>query len=424
MPDRKPMSGVQTRRSYGTGSLYVRTDAAGRETWYGQWHSNGRRVKRRIGAKRADGARDGLTRAQAEAELRRLMAEVTVERLVGERLDVAEVARRYLIHAERQGRKPSTRQNIESEVRVHLSPFFGTRSLDVIGYQDVLDLVTVLEHKGLAPKSIRNVVGTLSALFNFARAPRRRWATANPCEGVDLPAVPDATEIRFLTLDEVDLLVGHARPGLFCPTDRAIFRTAAMTGLRKGELVALRWCDVDWTASRIRVRQNYVRGEFGTPKSRRSTRSVPMADEVAGELERLFQGSRWQADDDLVFAHPATGGPLHKTGVSHRMHKALKVAGLDGAHRFHDLRHTFGTWMAAAGVPMRRFRSGWATATSPRRRSMRTTRRAAARRRWSRQHSNGDASRRQGPGRTFARSSEAPTLAALAAAVRRKEQCA
>ena len=182
-----------------------------------------------------------------------------------ERLDVGEVARRYLIHAERQGRKPSTRQNIESEVRVHLSPFFGTRSIDAIGYQDVLDLVTVLERKGLAPKSIRKVVGTLSALFNFARAPRRRWATANPCEGLDLPAVPDATEIRFLTLDEVDLPVGHARPGVFCPIDRAIFRTAAMTVLRKGELVALRWCDV-WPSSRIRVRQNYV----GASSARRS----------------------------------------------------------------------------------------------------------------------------------------------------------
>ena len=54
-----------------------------------------------------------------------------------------------------------------------------------------------------------------------------------------------------------------------------------MTGLRKGELLALRWKDVDWGAGRIRIRQNYVRGEFGTPKSKRSTRSVPLADEVA-----------------------------------------------------------------------------------------------------------------------------------------------
>ena len=60
--------------------------------------------------------------------------------------------------------------------------------------------------------------------------------------------------------------------------------------------------DVDWTASRIRVRQNYVRGEFGSPKSRRSTRSVPMADEVGGELDRLSKAPRFTAPDDLVFA--------------------------------------------------------------------------------------------------------------------------
>jgi integrase len=135
--------------------------------------------------------------------------------------------------------------------------------------------------------------------------------------------------------------------------DRALFLTAAMTGLRKGELLALRWRDVDWPAARIRVRQNYVRGEFGTPKSKRSTRSVPMADEVGGELERLFKRSRHQGDGDLVFAHPASGEPLPKANVTRRFRKALKAAGLDDSHRFHDLRHTFGTRMAAAGVPMR-----------------------------------------------------------------------
>jgi integrase len=56
---------------------------------------------------------------------------------------------------------------------------------------------------------------------------------------------------------------------------------------------------------------------------------------------------------DLVFAHPLTGGPLPKANVTRRMRAALKAATLDSSHRFHDLRHTFGTRMAAAGVPMR-----------------------------------------------------------------------
>ncbi|MGO9904460.1 MAG: tyrosine-type recombinase/integrase, partial [Solirubrobacteraceae bacterium] len=163
----------------------------------------------------------------------------------------------------------------------------------------------------------------------------------------------EAGEIRFLTLDELDLLVANTRPGIFYDLECALYRVAAMTGLRRGELLALRWRDVDWLAQRIRVRRNYVRGEYGTPKSKRSTRSVPMALEVATALEMLYQTSRWQSDDHLVFGHPATGKPLYVAGIGRRMTKALEAAGLDPVHHFHDLRHTFGTHNAAAGVPMR-----------------------------------------------------------------------
>jgi integrase len=307
-------------------------------------------VKRRLGAVRQPGSRDGLTRAGAEAELRRLMGATTVARRPGERIDVAEVGRRYLAHAERAGRKPSTLRNVESELRVHLVPFLGGRSLDAVRPEDVADLVSALEVRGLAPKTIANVVGTLSALFNFAR--RRRWATANPCDGAELPAVPEATEIRFLTLPEVDALVAHARPGEFRELDAAMYVTAAMTGLRLGELLALRWMDVDWAAARVRVRRNFVMGHYGTPKSRRSTRSVPMADEVGGALDRHFQASAFQADGDLVFGHPLTGEPMYRQGVTRRLHRALRAAGV-GDHTFHHLRHTFGTRMAGAGVPIR-----------------------------------------------------------------------
>jgi integrase len=236
-------------------------------------------------------------------------------------------------------------------------PFFGERSLDAIRSADVLDLVSTLEEKDLSPKTIRNVIATLSALFNFARAPQRRWAAENPCEGVELPAVPERTEIRYLTLEEVDAAIAHAPKGIYQAIDRALVLTAAMTGLRKGELLALRWRDVDWSAGRIRVRQNWVRGEFGTPKSKRSTRSVPMADEVGGELERLFKRSCFQGDDDLVFT--LTGEPLPKSNVTRRFRKALKAAGLDSSRRFHDLRHTFGTRMAATGEVSMRTLQEW-----------------------------------------------------------------
>ena len=138
----------------------------------------------------------------------------------------------------------------------------------------------------------------------------------------------------------------------FGATDRAIYLTAAMTGLRQGELLALRWRDVDWTASRIRVRQNFVRGEWGTPKSKRGSRSVPMIDRVAAELDRHFKRSSYQGNDELVFCHPDKGAVLDHSSLSRRYKKALKAAKIREV-RFNDLRHTFGTRMAAAGVPLR-----------------------------------------------------------------------
>jgi integrase len=77
-----------------------------------------------------------------------------------------------------------------------------------------------------------------------------------------------------------------------------------------------------------------------------------MADRLAAELERLFQRSRYQADTDLVFCHPETGAPLDPSKLRKRFKAALKRAGVPGI-TFHELRHTFGTQLAAAGVPLR-----------------------------------------------------------------------
>jgi integrase len=128
--------------------------------------------------------------------------------------------------------------------------------------------------------------------------------------------------------------------------------TAAMTGLRQGELLALRWRDVDWLAGRLRVRRSFVRGEFGTPKSHRSSRSVPLADRVAAELDTYHRTTAYGADDDLVFGHPHLRTPMERSRLLKRYKAAAKAAGIRDV-RFHDLRHTFGTRMAAAGVPMR-----------------------------------------------------------------------
>jgi integrase len=281
------------------------------------------------------------------------MAEERPRPAVGERLTVAEAGRHYLLHQEARGRKHATLVGVDSALRVHLAPFFAEKPIDKIRASDVEELIVLLQRRALSGKSIRTYIGTLSALFNYAAAPPRAWVASNPARGVDLPPKLDSQEIRFLEPDEVALLTQAAVAGPYQQIDRALYTTAAMTGLRQGELIALRWRDVDWPAARIRVRQNYVLGQFGTPKSKRSTRSVPMADQVAGELDRLNQAARHPSQDDLVFADPHTRAPLSKPAILRRYRKALAAAGLNSSRRFHDLRHTFGTAMAAAGVPMR-----------------------------------------------------------------------
>ena len=92
---------------------------------------------------------------------------------------------------------------------------------------------------------------------------------------------------------------------------------------------------MDWAAQKVRVVRPYVRGKFRTPKSRISSRAVPMADRVGQELELLFQASAYQAEDDLVFGHPHTGHPLERSQVSKRFKRTLKRAGVREV-RFHE----------------------------------------------------------------------------------------
>jgi|NGEPerStandDraft_6_1074524.scaffolds.fasta_scaffold37134_2 hypothetical protein len=87
---------MAARRRYGSGRIVVRTDARGAETYHGVWRSEGRQIKRKLGVKRPRGGRAGLTSAEAERELRRLMDEAVPTVARGDRLTLSQVGERYL----------------------------------------------------------------------------------------------------------------------------------------------------------------------------------------------------------------------------------------------------------------------------------------------------------------------------------------
>jgi len=337
-------------RARGTGSLIVRKDKSGREVFYGKWWVRDRQVMKKLGVKRRDGSREGLTSAQANRELQRRILEGGHGGPPVERLTVSEVGERYVRQLEGRGLKRSTVEDYRSTLRVHLAPFFRG-PIEKVEESDIEAFMAAKVAEKKAPKSIRNYLGLLHSLFVYAE--KKGWAHGNPVKHVEKPrAGSDDPDIRFLDQDELDALARAVPDDVLGRLERPLYLTAAMTGLRQGELIGLRWRDVDWTAGRLRVRQSYVRGEFGSPKSKRSSRSVPLADEVAGALDRHFKASAYSEDDDLVFCHPHTGHPLDRSKLLKRFKAALKRAEVRPV-RFHDLRHTFGTRMAAAGVSLR-----------------------------------------------------------------------
>jgi integrase len=356
----------EKKRTYGSGSVIVHRGA-----WYGRWWIGNRYVKRKLGEIRAPGTREGLTRKQAEMALRRLMTEVRVV-VPEERMTYQEAGDRYLHHLEHvKRRKPSTIQDYRIILNKHLVPHFGSKPVDRIAARDVAAYIPAKSAgDGLSRKTIVNHLNFAHGVFGFAL--KQGWCTSNPVAATDRPDAEQVDpDIRFLGLSELDALLrataartsvpaeGTGELDFHASTDHVLYLTAAMTGIREGELVALRWRDVDWPASLIRVRRNFTRRNWGTPKSKRSSRAVPMADRLGGELDRHFKRSVYQGDEDLVFGHPHTGEPYDASQLRKRFYAAMEAAGMghrcgrEGGITFHSLRHTFGTRMAAAGVPMR-----------------------------------------------------------------------
>jgi integrase len=163
---------------------------------------------------------------------------------------------------------------------------------------------------------------------------------SNPVADVEKPRADRSGDLEVFSPQEIWALVAAADSD----QDGAIYLTAAFTGLRMGELVALRWRDVDPVRALIRVRASYSAGALTTPKSGK-VRAVPMAHDVASRLEYLARRGHLVGEDDLVFVGDA-GGYVDGSALRRRYKAALARAGLRPL-RFHDLRHTFGTRLIA-----------------------------------------------------------------------------
>jgi integrase len=302
---------------------------------------DGRRIQRSLGRAWLSRSRPParhITRVQAERRLAEILAGADpgiVVRGGGVTFEVA--AENWLAYVrDDRKRRPSTVAGYRRELENRLYPEFGketpleeitTKRIDA--YRERL----VAEDE-LSPRSINKLIAQLHAIFK--RAQRVYDFPFNPVAGAERQPQARTGDIQVLTPAQVRELALRASD----PQDATIFVVAAFTGLRLGELRALRWGDVDWVRRVVHVRRSYTWGAEGAPKSGK-VRSVPLSDQPARALDALSRREEWTDDDDLVFISP-DGGFVEESALRRRFYKALKAAGLPHM-RFHDLRHTFGT---------------------------------------------------------------------------------
>ncbi|WP_170131550.1 tyrosine-type recombinase/integrase [Quadrisphaera granulorum] len=256
--------------------------------------------------------------------------------------------------------KPRTVASYRQVYDNHVLPAFGTRRIATVTSADVETWVGNLRASGLSAATVRNVFVALNKVMRYAV--RHRYIAANPCAGTDLPrARHDETfEARFLSPAEVERLAAaldDAHPyGL-------LVRFAAYTGLRAGEVAGLRVRDVNLLRREVSVRRTMqrVRGGWveGSPKSARSTRTVPLLrDDLLHDLATYLGEHPARSNPDApLWPGRAVGSHAvdwerpfdHQSFYRWYFRPAAARVGV-GAVRFHDLRHTAASIWLAAGV--------------------------------------------------------------------------
>jgi integrase len=256
---------------------------------------------------------------------------------------------------ERDGAGPTTLRGYRKLIENHVRAALGQVALDRLSPTMIRQLLAEKTDEGLAPATVRHVHGLIRNAVGDAE--REELVHRNAARAVRPPAA-SRIERRSLTVAEakkLDVLRDH-------PTE-ALYVCALTVGLRRGELLGLRWGDIDFEQGTLTVRQTVLavdgRIVISAPKTDRSRRTVPVPEQTLTVLRahrkhqaarRLSMGERWQ-DHGLVFPS-RLGTPMEPENLDRSWHRIRASAGLDWL-RLHDLRHACATFLLASGASPR-----------------------------------------------------------------------
>jgi integrase len=334
------------RRSHGEGSIFTYKD--GYAAIFDLGWINGKRTRKWVYGKTE---KDTLRKLN---ELKR--RQESGENLAAQPRTLEAWTIEWLAMKAREGTRPSTLRGYRWLISSHIVPALGKLSLDKLNPTAIRRLLVTCTDAGLSASSVRHVHGMIRNIL--ADAEREELIARNPARAVRPPSARVA-EREILTVEDAQRLIEAIRGDRL----EALWVCALTLGLRRGELLGLRWSDVDFDLATVTVRQTVLRVDghlqFAEPKTDRSRRTIPVPKPTMLRLRthralqagnRLAAGTRW-TDHGLVFAS-TIGTPLEPRNVDRSWHAVR--ANLDLDHiRLHDLRHACATFLLASGASPR-----------------------------------------------------------------------
>ena len=330
--------GEKTRRSNGEGAFAQRADGR----IQGSIRINGKRIYAY-----------GDTRQEAYNKLQVKIAEVRAGKPQPSKTTVREYLLKYL--DARVDYKIGVRQSCSYVLKNQVIPTLGDISLASLCLDDMVALVAKWIARGLAAQTIRDYFSYFNTALNHAV--KTKLIAANPCAGIKLPRIPKTHHRAILSREQISFLLDLFEGHWFRP----IFIVFLATGLRKGELLALRWEDIDFNEGILHVRRNvtWIRGRGAvecTPKTESSERKIILQPFALDALrqhaldqdeQRWLAGEHWR-EHGLVFCR-AWGDHIRENAPNHALTSRLKKANIP--HMLvHGLRHTTATQLLSMRV--------------------------------------------------------------------------
>ena len=254
--------------------------------------------------------------------------------------------------------RPSSHQTYRGYIENHIKPNIGSIPLNkltslelqklykkLLGNGRVERIESKKQPKGLSAKTVRNINQIICSALNLAI--EQRLILTNPADACALPKL-EHREMKTLPVEQLTSFLREAKEsGVF-----EMYYIELATGLRRGELLGLKWSDIDLEHGSLRVQRQIARidGEIveAPLKTKNAYRTLLLS---ADAIDVLKTQKKKCGTSPYVFPSP-TGGPISPDSVLHMLHRVLKRAGLPKV-RFHDLRHTFATLALQNGVDIK-----------------------------------------------------------------------